>query len=75
METKINPFNVFSLQVNHNFSEIRRLFNPEIERMGNRRKKKGVGGGGGLGGGGVEGWSRLRNFKPNQKYDTNQQLQ
>ena len=67
METKINPLNVFSLQVNHNVSEIRRLFNPEIERMGNRRKKKGVGR--------VEGWTRLRNFKPNQKYDTNQQLQ
>ena len=78
METKINPLNVFSLQVNHNFSEIRRLFNSEIERMGNRRKKKGVGGrGGGVAGGGgrMEGWSRLRNFKPNQKYDTNQQLQ
>ena len=43
MEAKINPLNVFSLQVNHNLREIRRLFNPQTERMGNRRKGEGVG--------------------------------
>ena len=66
MEAKINPLNVFSQQVNHNLSEIRRLFNPQTERMGNRRKEE-VGGEG-------EGWGRLRNFKPNQKYNTNKQV-
>ena len=50
MEAKINPLNVFSLQVNHNLREIRRLFNPQTERMGNRRKEEG---GGGWGGGGL----------------------
>ena len=35
MEAKIHPLNVLSLQVNHNLSEIRRLFNPQTERMGN----------------------------------------
>ena len=64
MEAKINPLNGFSQQLNHNLSEIRRLFNPQTERMGNRRKE----------GGGGEGWSRLRNFKPNQKYNTNIQV-
>ena len=33
------------LQVNHNLSEIRRLLNPQIERMENRRKEE-VGKGG-----------------------------
>ena len=66
MEAKINPLNAFSLQVNHNLSEIRRLFNPQTERMGNRRKEEGGGEG--------EGWGRLRNFKHNQKYNTNKQV-
>ena len=35
MEEKIRPLNVLSLHVNHNLSEIRRLFNPQTERMGN----------------------------------------
>ena len=69
MEAKINPLNGFSQQVNHNLSEIRRLFNPQTERMGNRRKEEG-----GEGGGEGEGWGRLRNFKPNQKYNTNIQV-
>ena len=69
MEAKINPLNGFSQQVNHNLSEIRRLFNPQTERMGNRRKEEG-GGGSGEG----EGWGRLRNFEPNQKYNTNIQV-
>ena len=47
MEAKINPLNGFSQQVNHNLSEIRRLFNPQTERMGNRRKEEGAGGWGG----------------------------
>jgi len=67
MEAKINPLNVFSLQVKHNLSEIRRLFNPQIERMGDRRKEEGGGEG--------EDWGRLRDFKPNQKYNTNKQVQ
>ena len=46
MEEKINPLNGFSQQVNHNLSEIRRLFNPQTERMGNRRKEEEGGGGG-----------------------------
>ena len=46
------------LQVNHNLSEIRRLFNPQIERMGNRRKEE-VGGGGGGGEGGGWGFGEL----------------
>ena len=29
MEEKVNPLNGFSHQVNHNLSEIRRLFNPQ----------------------------------------------
>ena len=66
-QKKKKPLNVFSLQVNHNLSEIRRLFNPPIQRMGNRRKEEGGGGGGGRG--------RLRNFKPNQNYNTNKQVQ
>ena len=66
MEAKINPLNVCSLQVNPNLSEIRRLFNPQTERIGNRRKQEGGGEG--------EGWGRLRNFKPNQKYNTNKQV-
>ena len=49
MEDKINPLNGFSHQVNHNLSEIRRLFNPQKERMGNRRKEEGGGGMGGRG--------------------------
>ena len=73
MEAKINPLKGFSQQVNHNLSEIRRPFNPHTERMGNRRKEEGGGGGGG-GGGEREGWGRLRNFKPNQKYNTNIQV-
>ena len=52
MEAKINPLNGFSQQVNHNLSEIRRLFNPQTERMGIGGKKKG-GGGGEWGGGGL----------------------
>ena len=68
MEAKINPLNGFSQQVNHNLSEIRRLFNPQTERMGNRRKEE-------RGGGEGEGWGRLRNFKPNEKYNTNIQVQ
>ena len=67
MEAKINPLNGFSQQVNHNLSEIRRLFNPQTERMGNRRKEERGGEG--------EGWGRLRNFKPNEKYNTNIQVQ
>ena len=70
MEAKINPLNGFSQQVNHNLSEIRRLFNPQTERMGIGGKKKG---GGGVSGEG-EGWGRLRNFEPNQKYNTNIQV-
>ena len=69
MEAKINPLNGFSQQVNHNLSEIRRLFNPQTERMGNRRKEEGGGGGGE-----EKGWGRLRNFKPNQKYNANIQV-
>ena len=45
MEEKINPLNGFSQQVNHNLSEIRRLFNPQIKKMGNRRKEEGGWGG------------------------------
>ena len=49
---------LMNLQVNHNVSDIRRLFNPQIERMGNRRKEE-VGGARGevVGGGG--GWWRV----------------
>ena len=68
MEEKINPLNGFREQVNHNLSEIRRLVNPQTERMGNRRKEEEGWGGEG------EGWGRLRNFKPNQKYNTNIQV-
>ena len=66
MEAKINPLNGFSLQVNHNLREIRQLFNPQTERMWNRRKEEGRRGGG---------WDRFRDFKPNQKYNTNKQVQ
>ena len=48
MEVKLNPLTVFSLQVNHNLSEIRRLFNPQTERIGNRRREEEE-----------EGWARL----------------
>ena len=66
MEAKINPLNGFSLQVNHNLREIRQLFNPQTEGMGNRRKEEGRRGGGS---------DRFRDFKPNQKYNTNKQVQ
>ena len=40
---------IIKLQVNHNLSEIRQLFNPQTDRMGNRRKQEKGWGGGGLG--------------------------
>ena len=49
MEAKINPLNGIPLQVNHNLSEIRQLFNPQTDRMGNRRKQEEGWRGGGLG--------------------------
>ena len=69
MEEKINPLNGFSQQVNHNLSEIRRLFNPQTERMGNRRKEE-EGGGGGRGRVGV-GWETsnlIRNITQTNKF-------
>ena len=60
-ESKNKPFKRIQLQVNHNWSEIRQLFNPQTDRMGNRRKQE-------------EGWGRLKNFKSNQKYNTNKQV-
>ena len=59
--SKNKPFKRIQLQVNHNWSEIRQLFNPQTDRMGNRRKQE-------------EGWGRLKNFKSNQKYNTNKQV-
>ena len=52
---KTKQMHLMYLQVNHNLSEIRRLFNPQIERMGNRRKEE-VGGEGRWVGGGGGGW-------------------
>lgn len=43
MEAKLNPLTVFTLQVNHNLSEIRRLFNPQTERIGGEKKGRRVG--------------------------------
>ena len=47
--SKNKPFKRIQLQVNHNLSEIRQLFNPQTDRMGNRRKQEEGWGGGGLG--------------------------
>ena len=47
--SKNKPLKRNQLQVNHNLSEIRQLFNPPTDRMGNRRKQEEGWGGGGLG--------------------------
>ena len=65
---------LMNLQVNHNVSDIRRLFNPQIERMGNRRKEE-VGGARGevVGGGwrvgvGSETSNLIRNMTQTNKF-------
>ena len=68
MEEKINPLNGFSQQVNHNLSEIRRLFNPQTERMGNRRKEEEGGGGRGRVGVGWETSNLIRNITQTYKF-------
>ena len=44
--SKNKPFKRIQLQVNHNLSEIRQLFNPQKDRMGKQGEEWG---GGGLG--------------------------